>query len=129
MPCETIVYMDALNLLVRGCLGGALIMLILVLAHSKYHAMAGILVFFPVITVVSYYQIGSMEGVDALKKTVLTSLLTVPVLILFILSFYISLRFYSLEASTAIAIISWLIMASISYFLIEKFDLIRIMVE
>jgi len=99
--------------LVRFIVGGSLITLISFLGTTRYKIFSGILVLFPIVTVVGYYFLSLEVSNSELQSTVLFSILAVPTVLAFLAGFYFALDYTSAPLGLVIGIGVWLIVAAI----------------
>jgi len=100
--------------LLRFITGGLVIVAITYMAKKGYLDIAGVLVLIPAVSLISYIFIGQSQGEETLRLLVVSSLLSLPALIVFMLSLIWLLSRYGYIQGIAIAFILWIIVAYIS---------------
>lgn len=101
--------------------GGSLILLINMVGKSRYNNLAGILVLFPVVTVIGYYFLSSYVPADRLQRIVLFSILSLPTVLVFLLVLYYALNRMPIVPALLIGITAWLVTALIIMFIDHNF--------
>jgi len=97
--------------IVKFVAGGSLILLISLLGKSRYSHLSGIMVLFPVVTVIGYYFLSSSVPGDRLQRIVLFSILALPTVLAFLLVLYFALNSMPVVPSLLLGIAAWLVMA------------------
>jgi uncharacterized membrane protein (GlpM family) len=101
----------------RFILGGTLVLLIGLAAKDGRSTLAGILAMFPVITAVSFTFIAQSGDIKLLRDTVLSSVVSLPATLAFLLAFYFCLGRMRFAAALLIGLAAWGIAALAVYFL------------
>lgn len=107
--------------IVKFVAGGSLILLISLLGKSKYNHLSGILVLFPVVTVIGYYFLSSYVPGERLQRIVLFSILSLPTVLVFLLVLYIALNRMSVIPALVMGIMAWLVTALLITLIDYKF--------
>jgi uncharacterized membrane protein (GlpM family) len=101
----------------RFILGGTLVVVIGVIAKSGRSSIAGIIAMFPVITAVSFSFLAKSVDITILKSAVLSSVLSLPATLAFLLAFYFCLERMGFLLTLAISFAAWLVVAFLVYLL------------
>jgi uncharacterized membrane protein (GlpM family) len=96
---------------IQAILGGAFVGFILWLSRTRIGAMAGLLLFFPIISVPTFFFLGSNNG-DEMRQTILWSFWAIPVWVLFALTLYYCSYRLKIFPSMMISLIVWFISAA-----------------
>jgi membrane protein GlpM len=103
-----------MEILTKAVLGGLIIAVIALLARTGETRVAGLIVLFPVVALVSYYFVGASEGAGRLRGIVRASILAVPVWLVFMAVVYAALSAaVDYRLALACGLVGWLIAAGI----------------
>ena len=105
--------MDKYEAFLRFITGGALILLVSLLSTTKFKIISGILVLFPIVTVVGFYAASFEMNVEELRKSVLLGMIGLPTVFSFLITFYFSLKIFSVTYSLIMGLLAWLLTAVI----------------
>ncbi|MFW6008647.1 MAG: GlpM family protein [archaeon] len=111
------------EILLKFIVGGSLIALISFLSKTKYDTFSGLMVLFPIVTVIGFYFISQSMKTPQLRNTVLFSILSLPTVLSFLGIFYFTINKYSIIFSLILSIIGWIITASFLIFIYSYFEL------
>lgn len=103
--------MNIIELLIRFFVGGSLIVLITLLAKTKYSFISGLLVLFPIVTLVGYFFMGQSVDSLRLKEITLFSMYSLPTTFIFLFTFYHLQGRYELIYSLLFSVIAWFLAA------------------
>lgn len=106
---------------VKFIVGGGLILLVSILGKSRFSFLSGILVLFPVVTVVGYYFLASTSQGIALQRIVLYSILSLPTVLAFLLVLYFTVNRMPITQSLILSILAWCLVAALIVFIDYKF--------
>lgn len=95
------------ELLLRFIAGGSLIVLVTLLAKTRYPMLAGIFMLFPAVTLVGYYFIGQSMSVTQLQQVTKFSIYALSTTFIFLMVFYYAQEKYSLNAALGSATAAW----------------------
>jgi uncharacterized membrane protein (GlpM family) len=98
------------ELITRFIAGGTLIVLISLIGKSRNSFVAGLAMLFPAITILGYYFLSTSQH-DALSKTVIFSIWSLPTSLVFLLTLYLTIDKIPIFQALALGIASWLISA------------------
>lgn len=101
----------------RFILGGTLVLLIGLVAKNGRSTLAGIIAMFPVITAVSFAFLAKSVDISILKSTVLSSVVSLPATLVFLIVLYFCLGRLSFVVSLLISLGAWGIAALAVYLL------------
>jgi len=99
--------MNAIELLTRFLVGGSLIVLVSLLSKTKYSVISGLLVLFPIVTLVGYYFIGQSVDSSTLHEITLFSMYSLPTTFIFLFTFYTLQTKYTLIESLFLSVMAW----------------------
>lgn len=108
------------ELLLRFLVGGFLIMLVSVVGQTRYRVISGLIVLFPIVTVVGFYFLSFEVTHVQLRSTILFSILAIPTVLAFLITFYYSVEYFSVNVSVIMSVISWFVVAII-IFLVNQY--------
>jgi uncharacterized membrane protein (GlpM family) len=95
------------ELLLRFIVGGSLIVLVTLLAKTRYPMLAGIAMLFPAVTLVGYYFVGQSMNVAQLQQVTKFSIYALSTTFIFLVVFYYAQEKYSLNAALGSATAAW----------------------
>ena len=101
------------ELLLRFIVGGSLIVLVTLLARTKYPMLAGIFMLFPAVTLVGYYFIGQSMSVVQLQQITKFSIYALSTTFVFLLTFYYAREQLTLNGSLISATAMWFVAAGV----------------
>jgi uncharacterized membrane protein (GlpM family) len=101
------------ELLVRFLAGGTLVVFVTLLARTRHALLSGLLVLFPIATLLGYFFIGREVDAEKLRAITLFSIYSLPATLVFLVSFYYVQSRHSVTASLAISTLAWLLMAGL----------------
>ena len=90
---------QASELLLRFLVGGFLITLVSVLGRTRYRLFSGLLVLFPIVTVVGFYFLSFEVNQVQLQSTVLFSIFALPTVLTFLITFYYTIEYFTVNIS------------------------------
>ena len=105
--------MNGTELTLRFCAGGGLIVLITLLAKTKYPMLSGIFMLFPAVTLVGYYFVGQSMSIPQLQQITKFSIYALSTTFIFLLCFYFAQVRFSLNISLIASTIAWLVAAGV----------------
>ena len=105
----------------RFVVGGSIILFISILSETKHRMLSGLFVLFPAVTVVGYYYYSLKVSQTQLESTVLFSLVAVPTVVAYLVTFYFSIRRFSVPVSLGIGVSGWLVVAVAIVFINHQF--------
>ncbi len=95
-------------LILKAVLAGLIAASVVVLANSGAHRLAGLLISFPVILMVSVFVIGTTSGQSVALDVVKSNILAMPVWLITVAAIAITLKFLPLPAALVISLGVWL---------------------
>ena len=101
-----------LDILIKSLASAAVIAVILMLTRMGKTQAAGVVLLFPIITLLGYYFIGSSEGSDTLREVVKSSIVAFPVWLLFMGVVYVALPHIDYRLALGVATVVWLAAAA-----------------
>jgi len=105
----------------RFVLGGALILAVSLLGQTRYRILSGLLVLFPIVTVVGFYFLSFEVTKSQLQSTVLFSIIAVPTVFGFLITFYYALNYYSVPLALTVGVVGWLLVAMIVFLINQQY--------
>jgi len=105
--------MNYSELALRFVAGGGLIVLITLLARTKYPVLAGIFMLFPAVTLIGYYFIGQEMSVPQLQNVTRFSIYALTTTFIFLLTFYYAQERLSLNLSLISSTTAWFLSAGV----------------
>ena len=102
-----------LELLSRFAAGGSLVVVVTLLARTRFTSLAGILMLFPAVTLVGYYFAGQSMSVSQFQQITKFSVLALSTTFVFLATLYYTRGMTSLNTSLVAALLAWLISASV----------------
>ena len=101
------------ELVVRFVVGGALIVLVTLLAQTRYPMLAGIFMLFPAVTLVGYYFIGQSASVGELQQITRFSIYALTTTFVFLLTFYYAQEKQTLTLALGSAMVMWFVASGV----------------
>ena len=101
----------------KGLIGGIFISFILWLSQTRFGAIAGLLLFFPIISVLTFFFMGKSGDGSQLREAILWSLWAVPVWVLFALTLYFCSYRFKIVSSLLLSVFVWCLAAGILVYL------------
>ena len=105
--------MNVIELLTRFLVGGSLIVLVSLLSKTKYSVISGLLVLFPIVTLVGYFFIGQSVDSSKLHEITLFSMYSLPTTFIFLFTFYTVQAKYTLIGSLFLSVMAWFLAAGV----------------
>lgn len=105
--------MNTTELTLRFITGGSLIVLITLLAKTKYPMLSGIFMLFPAVTLVGYYFIGQSMSIPQLQQVTKFSIYALSTTFIFLITFYYAQEKQSLNLALGSATLAWFATAGI----------------
>jgi len=105
--------MNGHELILRFVAGGSLIVLVTLLAKTKYPMLSGIFMLFPAVTLVGYYFIGQSMSIPQLQQVTKFSIYALSTTFIFLLTFYYVQDKQSLNNALISSTFAWFIAAGI----------------
>ncbi|NLM43677.1 MAG: DUF3147 family protein [Clostridiales bacterium] len=105
--------MNFVEAISRFIVGGTLVLIVSWMGKMKNPYISGLIVLFPVVTLVGYYFLSlSIDG-QALQKVVLVTFLALPTTIAFLGTVYFTITKMAAVKSLALGLLSWFIAAAL----------------
>ncbi|MCX7918395.1 MAG: GlpM family protein [bacterium] len=109
------------QILIKAVIGGAFIGLILWLSQTKLSYLAGLLLFFPIISLPTFFFLGSNGNGDRMRETIIWSFWAIPVWIAFASTLYWCSYRFKILPSILLSLLVWLVCATILVFVKKGF--------
>ncbi|MDI6782616.1 MAG: GlpM family protein [bacterium] len=100
-------------ILLKAVIGGIFIGLILWLSQTRLSYLAGLLLFFPIISVPTFFFLGSNGNGDRMRETIIWSFWAIPVWVAFALTLYWCSYRLKILPSIFISLAVWFVVATI----------------
>jgi uncharacterized membrane protein (GlpM family) len=102
-----------MQVLIKAIISGIFIGIILWLSETRFRYLAGLLIFFPIISLPTFFFMGLAGEPEKMRETILWSIWSIPVWIAFAITLYgCSFRF-KIIPSILLALGAWIIAASV----------------
>lgn len=105
--------MNYTELTLRFVAGGGLIVLVTLLAKTKYPMISGIFMLFPAVTLIGYYFVGQSLSISELQHVTKFSIYALSTTFVFLVVFYYAQEKQCLNSALVSATCSWFIAAGI----------------
>ncbi|MEG5266639.1 GlpM family protein [Pseudomonas sp. JDS28PS106] len=102
-----------MDLVLKALLGGAVVVIMSMLAKTRNYYIAGLVPLFPTFALIAHYIIGRGRSVEDLKATVLFGMWSIIPYFLYLATLYLLVDRLRLETSLALAVLAWLVAAFI----------------
>lgn len=103
--------MNITEMTFRFMVGGSLIVLVTLLAKTKYPILSGIFMLFTAVTLVGYYFIGQSMSVPQLQQVTKFSIYALSTTFIFLITFYYTQETQSLNYALISATVAWIFSA------------------
>lgn len=105
--------MNFIEAATRFIAGGSLILIVCYLGKMKNPYISGVAVLFPIVTLVGYYFLSFSVTGAALQRVALVSMYSLPTMLSFLFTIYLTVGKMPIWQSLLMGILSWLITATI----------------
>lgn len=105
--------MNLIEVVSRFIAGGSLVLIVCYLGKMKNPYISGMAVLFPIVTLVGYYFLSLSITGQALQRVALVSIYSLPTMLSFLITIYLSVGKVPFWQSLLLGILSWLITAAV----------------
>ncbi|MDF2488423.1 MAG: hypothetical protein K0S77_1045 [Pseudomonas sp.] len=102
-----------MDLILKAALGGAVVVLLALLAKTRNYYIAGLVPLFPTFALIAHYIVGKGRSLDDLKATIVFGMWSIIPYFVYLAALYILVGRMRLEASLALATVAWLVAATV----------------
>lgn len=102
-----------MDLILKAALGAAVVIILAILAKTKNYYIAGLVPLFPTFALIAHYIVGKGRSLDDLKTTIVFGMWSIIPYFIYLATLYVMVDRMRLEASLAVAVVAWLIAASV----------------
>src|SRR3979490_1096428 len=97
----------------KAALGAAVVIILAALSKTKNYYIAGLVPLFPTFALITHYIVGKNRSLNDLKTTVLFGIGSIIPYFISLATLYLMLDRLRLELSLAVAVLAWLIAATL----------------
>lgn len=102
-----------MDLLLKAALGAAVVLLLAALSKTRNYYIAGLVPLFPTFALIAHYIVGKGRSVEDLKTTILFGMWSIIPYFIYLATLYVLVDRLRLEVSLALAVLAWLLAASV----------------
>ena len=102
-----------MDLIFKAALGAAVVVILAMLAKTRNYYIAGLVPLFPTFALIAHYIVGKGRSVDDLKTTIVFGMWSIIPYFVYLATLYVMVDRMRLEASLAVAAVSWLMAATV----------------
>ncbi len=102
-----------MDLLLKAALGALVVVLLAALSKTRNYYIAGLVPLFPTFALIAHYIVGKGRSLDDLKTTILFGMWSIIPYFIYLATLYVLVDRLRLEASLALAVLAWLLAASV----------------
>lgn len=102
-----------MDLLLKAALGALVVVLLAALSKTRNYYIAGLVPLFPTFALIAHYIVGKGRSIDDLKTTILFGMWSIIPYFIYLAVLYVLVDRLRLEVSLALAVLAWLIAASV----------------
>lgn len=102
-----------MDLLLKAALGAAVVVLLAALSKTRNYYIAGLVPLFPTFALIAHYIVGKTRSIDDLKTTILFGMWSIIPYFIYLATLYVLVDRLRLEVSLALAVLAWLLAASV----------------
>ncbi|EUB86440.1 GlpM family protein [Pseudomonas sp. GM30] len=102
-----------MDLILKAALGAAVVVILAALSKTKNYYIAGLVPLFPTFALIAHYIVGNSRSIDDLKATIVFGMWSIIPYFIYLATLYVMVDRMRLEASLAVAVVAWLIAASV----------------
>ncbi len=102
-----------MDLLLKAALGALVVVLLAALSKTRNYYIAGLVPLFPTFALIAHYIVGKGRSIDDLKTTILFGMWSIIPYFIYLATLYVLVDRLRLEASLALAVLAWLVAASV----------------
>lgn len=102
-----------MDLILKAALGGAVVVLLALLAKTRTYYIAGLVPLFPTFALIAHYIVGKGRSLDDLKATIVFGMWSIIPYFVYLAALYLLVDRMRLEISLALATVAWLVAATV----------------
>jgi len=102
-----------MDLLLKAALGALVVVLLAALSKTRNYYIAGLVPLFPTFALIAHYIVGKGRSLDDLKTTILFGMWSIIPYFIYLATLYVLVDRLRLEVSLALAVVAWLLAASV----------------
>ena len=102
-----------MDLIFKATLGAAVVVILAMLAKTKNYYIAGLVPLFPTFALIAHYIVGKGRSLDDLKTTIVFGMWSIIPYFVYLATLYVMVDRMRLEASLAVAVVAWLMAATV----------------
>lgn len=102
-----------MDLILKAALGGAVVVLLALLAKTRNYYIAGLVPLFPTFALIAHYIVGKGRSLDDLKATIVFGMWSIIPYFVYLAALYLLVDRMRLEISLALATVAWLVAATV----------------
>ncbi len=102
-----------MHLLIKAALGAVVVLLLAALSKTRNYYIAGLVPLFPTFALIAHYIVGKGRSVEELKTTIVFGMWSIIPYFIYLAVLYVMLDRLRLELSLAVAVLAWLIAATV----------------
>ncbi|WP_191487494.1 GlpM family protein [Pseudomonas sp. FEN] len=99
--------------MLKAALGALVVVLLAALSKTRNYYIAGLVPLFPTFALIAHYIVGKGRSIDDLKTTILFGMWSIIPYFIYLATLYVLVDRLRLEASLALAVLAWLVAASV----------------
>ncbi|NWA27041.1 GlpM family protein [Pseudomonas gingeri] len=99
--------------MLKAALGALVVVLLAALSKTRNYYIAGLVPLFPTFALIAHYIVGKGRSLDDLKTTILFGMWSIIPYFIYLATLYVLVDRLRLEASLALAVLAWLLAASV----------------
>ncbi len=103
---------QVMDLILKTVLGAGVVIVIQLLAKTKYYYIAGLAPLFPTFALISHYVVGTEQTPEALKQTLMFGLASMIPYLVYMLTLYLFVDRLKLELALLCAVLGWSLAAT-----------------
>ncbi|RLD18709.1 MAG: hypothetical protein DRI69_09775 [Bacteroidetes bacterium] len=105
--------MNYAEMLLRFLAGGTVVVVVTLLAKTRYPMLAGIMMLFPAVTLVGYYFVGPTVDATQLQAITKFSMYALSTTFVFLVAFYYAQRVLDIPTSLILSVVAWVVSAGV----------------
>ncbi|MGA8135499.1 MULTISPECIES: GlpM family protein [Pseudomonas] len=99
--------------MLKAALGALVVVLLAALSKTRNYYIAGLVPLFPTFALIAHYIVGKGRSIDDLKTTILFGMWSIIPYFIYLATLYVLVDRLRLETSLALAVLAWLLAASV----------------
>ncbi|MCU1736269.1 MULTISPECIES: GlpM family protein [Pseudomonas] len=99
--------------MLKAALGALVVVLLAALSKTRNYYIAGLVPLFPTFALIAHYIVGKGRSIEDLKTTILFGMWSIIPYFIYLATLYVLVDRLRLETSLALAVLAWLLAASV----------------